>query len=170
MRLRIDNEYRCSFETFWNQMFFDDEYNRRLFLDGLHYKAFEQIELTDRGDTVLRRLRGTPASDLPATVQKIIGADLSYVEELVWDKQTKKARFKNTPATMASKLRIEGTLWAEASGEGRCRRLVDLDLEAKFFGVGGMIENVAGKIFKENFEAAAVWTNRWLVEKGLEGK
>jgi len=170
MRLRIDDEYRCSIDTFWDAVFFDEEYNRRLFLEGLRYKAFEQIELTDKGDSVLRRLKGTPASEIPKTVQKVIGADLSYVEELVWDKKTKKARFKNTPATMSSKLRIEGSLWAEAAGEGRCRRLVDLDLEAKIFGVGGVIESVAGKIFKENFEAAARWTNRWLADKGLEGK
>ncbi len=170
MRIRIDDEYRCSVETFWSKMFFDEEYNRRLFLDGLHYKLFEQIELTDRGDTMLRRVRGVPASEIPAAVQKVIGADLSYVEELVWDKKTRKAQFKNVPKTMASKLRIEGTLWAEPAGEGRCRRLVDLDLEAKIFGIGGLIETTAAKIFRENFEAAAVWTNRWLAEKGLEGK
>lgn len=169
MRIRMDDEYRCSVDTFWNKMFFDEEYNRRLFREGLRYKNFEQLELTDRGDTVLRRVRGTPASEIPMAVQKVI-ADLGYVEDLVWDKKTRKATFKNVPATLSSKLRIEGTLWAEPAGEGRSRRLVDLDLEAKIFGIGGLIEKTAAKIFRENFEEAARWTNRWLAEKGLEGK
>ncbi len=169
MRLQMDHEYRCGVGTFWEKMFFDEEYNRRLFLDGLHYKFFEQLELTDRPDSILRRVKGCPKSDIPAAVQKVL-ADLSYTEELVWDKATKKARFKNFPATMANKIRIEGTLWAEPSGEGRCRRKVDMELEAKIFGIGGLIEKVAAGAFRENFEAAAHWTNRWLAEKGLEGK
>lgn len=169
MRLQMDHEYRCGIETFWDKMFFDEEYNRRMFMEGLRYKTFEQLELTDRGDSLLRRVKGCPPSEIPAAIQKVL-ADLSYTEELVWDKATKKARFKNFPASMGSKIRIEGTIWAEPAGEGRVRRKVDMELEAKIFGIGGMIEKIASQAFKENFEKAAHWTNRWLAEKGLEGK
>jgi hypothetical protein len=170
MRIQMDHEYRCGVDTFWDKMFFDDEYNRRLYLDGLRFKAFEVLSLEDKPDTIVRRLRGTPTSDMPKTVEKVVGADLSYVEELVFDKKTRRARFKTTPATMADKLRIEGSIWAEPSGTGRIRRRVDMDFEAKIFGVGGLIEKFGSKAFVDNFEAAASWTNRWLAEKGLEGK
>jgi hypothetical protein len=107
---------------------------------------------------------------MPSAVQKVLGADLSYVEELTWDKKTRRARFKNTPARMADRIRIDGFIYAEAAGAGACIRKVDIDLEVKIFGVGGVIESFAAKTFKENFEAAARWTNRWLAEQGLEGK
>lgn len=170
MRIQMDHEYRCGIETFWDKMFFDAEYNRRLFLEGLKYKMFEQVELKDGPDSIFRKIKGCPTSDIPKTVQKVIGADLSYTEELTWDKKTRRARFKNFPATMASKLKIEGSIWAEPSGTGRVRRMVDMELEAKIFGVGGLIETFASKAFRDNFELAANWTNRWLAEKGLEGK
>ncbi|MBI2898223.1 MAG: DUF2505 domain-containing protein [Deltaproteobacteria bacterium] len=170
MRIHIDHEYRCGIDTFWDKVFFDDEYNRRLFLEGLHFKAYEKLELTDRGDSILRRIRGTPASEIPGALQKVIGADLSYVEDLTFDKKARRCTFKNTPARMAEKLRIEGSIYAEPSGTGRCRRIVDLDLEAKFFGVGGLIESFAAKAFRDNFDKAATWTNRWLTEVSLEGK
>src|SRR5688500_6389782 len=46
---RIEHTYDCSAEVFWNQLFLDDEYNRKLFVDELHFSTWRVIRLEERG-------------------------------------------------------------------------------------------------------------------------
>src|SRR5690606_19496607 len=81
-KFTLRNVFETDKDTFWNKLFFDEEYNRRLYLDALGFKGFELLELTgEPGGVRTRRIRTEPKSEAPAVVTKLIGGDISYTEE-----------------------------------------------------------------------------------------
>ena len=55
---RIEHTYDCSAEVFWNQLFLDDEYNRKLFVDELHFSVWRVVRLEERGTDELGYILG----------------------------------------------------------------------------------------------------------------
>ena len=167
MKATYAHEFHCDADTFWNKIFLDPEYNKALYLQGLGFPEYEVLEERDTGNTVVRRVRVVPKQDAPAAIQKLVGGKLAYVEEGTFDKTAKRYRFKVVSGAMADKVRTDGELRIEPVGDKRVRRVFDMNVEVKIFGVGGMVESFVGKSLQENYDAAAKFTNKWIADKGL---
>jgi len=164
--VHMDHEFRCDEATFWDQVFFDDAYNEELYKVALRFPKFEKLSLEDKGTTIVRRVKASPPQDAPGPIKSLVGGEFWYTEEATFDKATKRLRFKTIPSKMAEKMTIEGTIRTQASGD-KIRRIADVTVSVKIFGLGGTVEGFIVKGLKESFERGAKFTNEWLVKKGL---
>lgn len=165
MKVTISHEYQTDPKTFWDRVFFDEAYNKALYVEGLGFPEYALLEQSDKGDSIHRRVRVTPRQEAPAAVQKLLGGRFSYVEEGTFDRATQRYRFRVVPATLADKIRAEGELRAEPAGEGRMRRVLEMTVEVKVFGIGGIAEGFVSKSMQDSYAQAAAFTNKWLAQQ-----
>ena len=168
VRARIEHTFNCDADTFWDKVFFDDEYNRRLFLEALSFEGWRQVRL-DASETRVERVVDAKPNmpDLPAPLKKLAERGLGYRETVVFDKKTRVLKTEIEPESLKGKLSIRGEIRCEPAGPGKCRRVYDTNIEAKVFGVGGMIEKRMLADIEDGYAKAAVFTNAYLAEKGL---
>jgi len=165
---RIEHTYDCSADTFWNRIFLDDGYNQKLFLEELHFESWRVLRSEERGAEIHRVVEGVPQlGDLPATLKRLLSEGASYQERGVVDRTGQRYRLEVTPRSLSSKLSISGELFTTALGERSCRRTYVARVEARVFGVGGLIEDRLLNDIERSYAKAAVFTNRWIAEHGL---
>lgn len=163
---RIEHTYDCSAEVFWNQLFLDDEYNRKLFVDELHFSAWRVTRLEERGGELHRVIEATPPlGNLPAALERLLSDGLGYEEHGVLDRANQRYRLEVKPRSLASKLTIQGELTTQPLSERSCRRVYVAKVEARVFGVGGMLEQRLLDDIEKSYNKAAVFTNRWIAER-----
>lgn len=163
--IKIAHEINCNEETFW-KLFFDKEFNEKLYREGLGFPEYN-IESQDETDAeVKRRTKGRPKlANVPGPVAKVLGDKFGYVEEGSMKKSEKVWRWKLTPSVMADKMKQEGSLRIEKIGEDKVRRVVEMIIEAKVFGIGGILEGTAEKQLREGWENSAAFMNKWIADK-----
>ncbi len=144
-RLTESVTFDCSTDRYWD-LFWDDDVAKRLFLDGLSFRAFSILQ---KGETD-RRLKLQPKMNLPGPVEKLLGASFAYEEVGVLDRVRGEWTWK-MKSPLGDKLRTEGTIRVEALGEGRIKRTDNVLIEANVFGLGTVIESSAEK------ELRAAW-------------
>ena len=168
MRYRISHSMNTDADTYWNQIFFDEEYNDKLFKGYLRFSNHRVLELRKDADgTVHRRVESSPAVELPGALKKVLGDLSSYVEEGVFDPVTKHFHIKVIPSAAADKIKTRVEVWVEPRGAGQSERIVDVDSEVKIFGIGKVAEKFLEQQLRTTYGAAAEFTNRWIAEKGL---
>lgn len=167
-RFTLRNVFETDADSYWSKVFFDPEYNKRLYLDALGFKGFELLELTgEHGGVRTRRIRVEPKTDAPAVVSKLIGGDITYVEDGRFDPKTQIWSFTTTPSKLADKIRISGKFWVEPRGEKRIERACETEIEVKIFGVGGAVESFIEKTTRDSYAKTEAFTNAFIREKGL---
>lgn len=138
---RIQHLYDCDEATFWRQVMFDEAFNSRLYLEHLHFDEWKILRLDDTETQLVREVSVRPVTgELPAPLKKLIGQNFGYRELGRFDKQARRYSFEIFPNTLPDKLHIRGDIQVTPRGESQCERTLELDVEAKVFGVGGMIE------------------------------
>jgi hypothetical protein len=147
--------YECDVETFW-KVFLSAEYTKKFYLEELGFPQFEIVSQTD----TTRRLRAVPKMDMPKPVMKILGNSFGYEEEAHLDGNA--WHWKLLPNTMRGKLITEGVIRIEAAGDGKCRRNDEVTLEAKVFGVGGLIESSTEKEVRAAWSKEEAFMKRYL--------
>ncbi|NUP10229.1 MAG: DUF2505 domain-containing protein [Polyangiaceae bacterium] len=158
-KLSVTHVIECDVETFW-KTFFDAEYNKKLYSDGLGFKEFEILEQSE----TKRRMRGVPKMNLPGPVAKLLGDRFGYEEQGSFDKASNKFSWKMLPNTMGDKLFTNGFTKIEPAGDGKVRRISEANIEAKVFGVGGLLESTAEKEVRDSWDKEAAFMNRWVKE------
>jgi hypothetical protein len=167
MKVTISHEFAVDAETFWERCFLDEAFNRALYVDYLKFPAYELIESKDEGGKQRRRVRVMPKQEAPVPIQKALGGAFSYIEEGLLDRANNVYRFKVVPGTLADKIRSEGEFRLEKTGPKSIRRVVDMTIEVKIFGIGGIAEGFVSKSTQETYAKAAEFTNKYIAEKGL---
>jgi hypothetical protein len=152
--ITLRNDIDCGPEKFW-ELFWNEEVQKRIFLQELHFPAWQVIEHKETETEIRRVVKATPKLDAPAAVQKVLGSNFGYTEEGRFDKASKIYKFVVKPSAMADKLKNEGTVRIEAKGEGKVTRIVDLVMEAKIMMIGGTIEKITEKGQREGWEMSA---------------
>lgn len=161
------HEMDCDEETFWEKCHFDEEYNRRLFMDVLHFPSFKLLEVTKNGSLWTRRVYvEPPVAGLPGPLKKVVGDKLSYVEVGTYDKSTGRCKYHVTPSTAADKTKTSGEIYVEVKGPKKIVRVARLEVEVKIFMVGGLLEEKIINDAKASYDAAAKFTNEYVKEKG----
>lgn len=167
---RIEHTYNCSADVFWSRIFLDDAYNRKLFLDELHFESWRVARSEERGAEVHRVIEAVPKlGDLPGALKKLLSDGAAYEERGVVDRGRQRYRLEVKPRSLSSKLSISGELYTTPIDERSCRRTYVARVEARVFGLGGMIEDRLLHDIERSYVKAAAFTNRWIDEHQLQG-
>ena len=151
----------CTEERFWD-LFFDRDFTIEMF-KYLEFPKFEIAETREEGDEKIRIVKASPKLDAPGPVKKLLGDNFGYTEEGRFNKNTKVFKFVVKPNTMEGKIKNEGTVRIEQRDGGKkCTRVVDVVVEAKVFGLGGTIEKMTEKSFRDGWGKSATWINDWV--------
>lgn len=160
-KFTVTHEINCDAETFW-KVFFDKEFNTKLYLEDLGFPEYKTLEQNETDTQITRKVHGQPKMNVPGPVAKLLGSGFAYTEEGSMNKADKVWKWKLLPSTLADKLRTEGTVRIEPIGDNKVRRIAEIFVEAKIFGVGGLIESSAEKQLREGWDASAVFMNKYL--------
>lgn len=160
-KFTVRHEINCNAETFW-KIFFDKEFNEKLYRECLAFPEFNILSQVDSDATLTRKVAGQPKMDMPGPVAKLLGSNFRYTEEGTFNKPKKIWTWKMSPSTLADKMRNEGSMTIEAIGDNRVRRIADIIIEAKIFGVGGLMESSAEKQLRDGWDRSAVYMNEWI--------
>ena len=166
--IRVEHVFKCSEETFWTKVFFDDEYNRRLFQEILKFPVWRVAKTEERGDEVLRTIEASPPiGDLPGPLKAVVGDNAGYEERGVFNKKTRRYRVQVVPNRMAEKISVVVEMWTEPMGDAQCKRFATATATAKIFGIGGMLEKKMLADLERSYEKSASFTNTFVAEKNL---
>jgi len=147
----------CNVETFW-KLFLDEDYVTKLYLDGLEFKSIDILEMTE----TTRKVRGVPKLNMPKPVMKVLGDSFGFEEHATLDRDKNIWRWHMIPNTMADRLKTSGVITLEEMGGDKVRRVNEATMEAKVFGVGGLIESSTEKEVRTAWERDARYMNDWL--------
>jgi len=115
--IRIEHRFSCSQETFWAQVFFDPEYNRRLFLEEVGCPRYRLIELEETEQEIVRVQEITPrVAGVPAPIQALVGEGLSYLERDVFTRATRRMQISVTPNRLFQQAGHRGPVLHSARG------------------------------------------------------
>jgi hypothetical protein len=166
--IRVEHVFKCSEETFWTKVFFDAEYNRRLFQEILKFPVWRVAKSEMRGDEVFQTIVASPpVGDLPGALKAIVGDNAGYEERGVFNKKTHRYRVQVVPNRMSDKIQVDVEMWTEAMGDAQCKRFARATATAKIFGVGGLLEKKLLSDLERSYEKSATFTNTFVAEKGL---
>jgi len=165
-RFTVTHELNCDAEAYW-KLFFDKAFNQALFTDELKFPRYSIDEQREGDKEIYRKVSGEPKMDIPGPLKKVLGSSFAYTEEGTYDRASKTWRFKMT-TNMGDKMRTEGTMRVEPLGPGKCRRVGEITVEAKMFGIGGMVESTSEKELRKGWDQSAVFTNKWITDGKLK--
>ena len=160
-KVHLSHEIHCSPEAFW-KLYFDPEFTAALIKEAIKVDDFKIVKFEETDREIHRITTGRPRINAPAAIQKVIGDNFSYTEEARLDRATQTLRWQIRLSTFTDKTRNEGVLRVEPLGPDRIRRIADAEVEAKIFGMGGMMESGMEKQMQEGWAAGAEYTNRWI--------
>lgn len=165
----VRHELDCSVEDYWNKCIFDDAFNRKLYVEHLHFHAFIPTGSEDSPERRTKRATISPSLDgFPGPVKKMAGDALKYAEDGYLDKKTGRYHARITPSTMADKTKVESELWCEPSPSGdanRCVRYARVKVEVKIFVVGAMVEEKIMRDIQGSYDAEAECVKEWVAAR-----
>src|SRR5882762_3664268 len=168
---RIEHEFDCTEATFWQMTFFDQEFNRRLYLETLKFPVWKVVEEKITDETLERRVEVQPlVENVPGAVKKLLGDRFGYVEEGKLDRKQNRYRFRVLPTAMPDKTTISGEMRTERLGDNRIRRIVEFSIEVKVMMLGKMVEQKTIEDTRASYDKMAVLFRQYLKEKGLSTK
>lgn len=166
--LHVEHTFNCSEETFWSKIFFDEDYNRRLFNERLKFSLWREVKREDRNGQVHRVVEAAPPiGDLPAALKTVVGEGIKYEERGVYEPAARRYTVDVVPSRLADKIQVKVQITTQADGPERCRRIVHGSVSAKIFGVGGLLEKKLIADMEKSYAKSAEFTNAYIAEKGL---
>jgi uncharacterized protein DUF2505 len=157
----------CDCDTFWNT-FLDERYVRALFMEELKFKELDILLLTDSA----RKIRAVPSMKLPAVLEKLVGDSFAYEEHGTLDRAKSEWTWRmqqpeSTDPKKKGKKEIvstRGVIRVAPAGDGKCRRTDEMQIEAKMFGVGGIIESTVEKEVRSVWTKELAFLTQWLAK------
>jgi hypothetical protein len=159
----MTHELDCDPERFW-KLFFDKDFNEKLFRTALEFPEYKVLDIKEDDDKIVRKVQAQPHIDAPGPVKKVLGSGFGYSETGTFDKKSRVWSFVITPNSMADKMTNKGSVRVEPAGPGKCKRIVDVHLEAKIFAIGGALEGSLEKTYVTSWGKSADFINRWVKE------
>ncbi len=163
LEFTLRHELACTPARHWI-LFFDADWTKSLIIDGLGFDSCQVEPVVTDGDLRRRQMRVTPKVELPRAVAKILGDKLGYTERGEFDDRREVWRYELVLNVLSDKIRLGGEVTTEPKGDDRLTRVSKMWVEAKIFGVGGMIEKAAEKNMRDGWDRSAAWFNRWLAD------
>ncbi len=166
MKKTIKHRFPVSKETFWQKVYFNGDFTKGLFLEGMNCESFEVLSQSGSVDTKLeRRIKSTPRVDMPKALKKVLGDAVSYTESGTFDASTGRYTFKVATSALPDKIKISGIYWVEEVGDNEVERVCELTFEVKVFGVGKLVEQFIAQSYVENQQNADAFTAAWIARE-----
>jgi hypothetical protein len=128
VRYTIKHTFNTDADTFWNQIFFDADYNKTLFIQNLKFVTYNVLELTRTPEgAVHRRVECVPAIELPAVAKKVLGETVSYVEDGRFDPTSRRFTAEVQPKVGADKIHTRVVMYTEPRGDKRVERVAEVE-------------------------------------------
>lgn len=171
LEFTLNHPLMCSVDRYW-ALFLDREFTRSMLQDGLGFGRAEVGDLKPRPGKAeqTRAMRAFPKLELPAAVARIVGDALAYLEDGTYDASARRWTFQSRTSVLGDRFRVGGRMWAEATPSGRSRRVSEIWIEAKMFGIGGLVERAAESNIRDGYRRSALWINRFVVSHPLTGE
>jgi hypothetical protein len=166
---RTDNVLACSEATYWDKIFLDDEYNRRLFLDELRFTEWRELARDQEGELLKRRVKASPhVGEVPGALKALVGDGIGYEERGTLVRKKNRYEAKAIPNRLGDKVTVTITMATTPVDAERCRLVVEGSVTAKIFVIGGLLEQRMVSDLRRSYEKSAEFTNRFAGEKGLK--
>jgi hypothetical protein len=143
-------------------LYLDDAYDRAQYIDGLHYPSYELVERMETDAEIRRTTRIMPKLDLPGPVAKLFGSRFGYLEAGRFDKPTQVWTSTTTPNMLQGKLHTTTKVHVEPVSGGRCKRIIEIEIEAKVFAIGGLVESSLEKNLRAGWAGVLAYMNQRL--------
>lgn len=167
MRFTVRHTFEVSVDDFWTNLFFDPEYNRRLYQDALLFRAYDVLDEMRHPDGAHdRRIRLGQGADLPPLVSRVVGSNLSVIEAGHFDARRQRWSYRVIPSALSEKLCIEGEVWCEPRGSSALERFAEVSVTVKLLGVGSKVEAFIERTLRESYDRAAAFTRHHLLLLG----
>ena len=165
---RIAHTFDCSAEDYWDKLFFDDEYNRELFLGRLRFEVWKVVS-QDQDDRQIRRVIEAvpPMPDLPSVLKKVVKDGLGYRETGIFDRSTRRYELSVATKSLPGRVTITGVTTTEPIDDKHCSRVHLAHVHANVRLVGGMLETRLLDDMDKSYAKAAEFSNRWIEQRGL---
>lgn len=164
-RLTLIQDIALDLDEHW-RLFTDDAFDEKLYLEGFGFPHYEVLERRENDNEVFRRIRVTPKLDLPGPVAKLFGARFAYTDDQTFDKRTQGFRSRVTPGVLSDRIYSESVIRAEPAGAGKCRRSIEITVEARVFGLGGLVESSLEKNLRTGWGKAEAYMNAHAAKSG----
>jgi len=140
-KIHIAETYHCTPELFWEKMW-DADIRRERETTGCGAVSFNVINSRWEGDTYHQVIVLEELVDAPLPVRKIFGETTKIEETTKWVKGADTVHINYQPSIMANKVSMVGTLTCTPAQGGHCNIVLDVEITAKIFVVGGIIEKI----------------------------
>ena len=165
-KIQTRDHFAVTPEQFWDEVFFDETYNQKLYTDALGFTGLDIQKMEGGpGEARHRVMVAEPKSEMPAVMKKIGGNSVAYAGTGPFDPKTGSWTYRVVTNKVGDKVKIGGKLWCEPKGDDGCIRIAEVEIEVKIFGVGGTIEKFIEKQTRESYEKTATFTNQWIAER-----
>ena len=164
-KVRFDHVFECAADDYWDRIFFNDEFNSKLFHDTLKFNEWKATTTLDT-DAVRKRtiVVRPPVGDVPAAVKKVLGDNFGYKEHGTFDRKAKRYHVDVESNVATDKTKIQGDIWVEKAGDTKCRRIAEFTVEVKIMVIGKLVEDIIANDMTRSFERGAEFTKNWLRE------
>lgn len=154
-------------ETYWRKLCMNLDYQERLYREAIGCTRMEVVELRGTYETgQTRRLRFEKPLDAPAPIRKLFGDSVLIEEQSEFDPKAQRWSFRMVPPMLADKLSIRGVVHLERNPTGVDQVSLNT-VSCDVFGLGAIIERFVAKSTIEGARDKAVFTRRYISEKGL---
>jgi hypothetical protein len=160
-RHTVEHEIHCPPDRLW-ELFFSSEFNIEMYEQGMSFPSCKVPVLEDDGKAIHRVMVMVPNVELPKPLAKVVGGRVGFEEIGDWVRGSDEYRWKIVLAAFGDKVRIEGTMRVVPHGADHCMRKVEYEVEAKVFGIGGLIEKSASQNVLDGWHNSAKWINGYL--------
>lgn len=161
VKFTITNEINCNSDIFW-KVFFDKTFNERVHREILGFPDYHIISQQETATQILRKITAKPKMNVPDQVGKLLGDAFGYTDDGVFDKTTKVFTWKGIPNLMADQIRAQGAARIEPIGANKVRRIVDITVEVKIFGIGELMEGLAKQHIYDGWNRSGAFMNTFL--------
>lgn len=161
LTVRYSHTLACGADEFW-RVFFDPDYNRRLFREILLYPAYEIVEQHETDLEIRRKVAAQPPVVIPSLFRKLVAGGLSYVEDGKFDKRERTWHWTLASGAFGPRVHYAGTIEARPAVNGSCERLVEATITVRAPAFTGLFERAARDLFHEAMEASARYVEQWL--------
>lgn len=162
MKINVRHAYDCS-PTQWWAMYWDDSFDE--ILRATSDVQRDVLEEKTEGDVVVRRLRFTPARELPRAVASILGSTrLTYEQENRWDRPASALHWRVIPSFLPGKFDAAGKFEIRPTATG-CEQVISGEVKVNVPLLGGQIEKTICGEIEGSYEKTAVAARRWLRDR-----
>jgi hypothetical protein len=162
LKVAIEDTFELTCDAY-EALYFDEPFNIALG-DALGLGR-ELLRLDRTADRIIRHVRCEPKQDPDSPAKQAFGTSrASFVEELDYDRRTRRGTWQTVPNLFVERVTNRGTLELAPAGGG-VKRIVRGEVKVSLFGFGRLVEKMIVAEIEKSYASAARFTRAWLARE-----